>query len=82
MPVSSDTPDPVALAHVRSLLAGGHYSHALETALAAAGRRGGPVLDTRRKLSVKRFLLALQATAEELEGIRAALAAGEGPTED
>jgi hypothetical protein len=78
-------PDPKALQHIRSELTCGYVEHALEKALAAAGRRGAYRLgQTRhhRGPASERFLLAIQAAVEELEGIGAALAAGDGPDPD
>jgi hypothetical protein len=59
--------------------------HALETALAAAKKRGDYALDqtrARRGPAVERFTLVLQAAIEELEGMAVALAAGEGSSEE
>jgi hypothetical protein len=63
-----------------TLLAGAHPHQPLETALAAVARRGLWVLDVAGESGppVERFLLALRASGELLEGIGGALAASRG----
>jgi hypothetical protein len=77
--------DPKAFHHIRSALTGGCVECALQKALTAAGRRETYRLGQtghQRGPASERFLLAIQAAVEELEGIGAALAAGDGPDPD
>jgi hypothetical protein len=75
------TPDR-PLDNARALVHGRHVRHALETALAAAGRKGVAALERQGRWdgqvtpeeSARRFLEAVQAAGEELDRLALAVA--------
>jgi hypothetical protein len=78
-------PDPAA--KVRSLVRQGHVGHALETALSAALANGKAALEPYVRAGppatadegARRFLLAVQAAAEELDRLALAVVEGDRP---
>jgi hypothetical protein len=77
-----DCPDPKAVESVRCLAADTSPHYALRAALQAAGNRGEYIIEQTRNHrgpALDRTLVVLQSAIEELEGIAAALAAGETP---
>jgi hypothetical protein len=85
-PPSRPAPAVVAFDRVRALARQGHDGHALEVALSAALAKGRVALEPHRRAeagppatadeSVRQFLQAIQAAAEELDGIALAVAEG------
>jgi hypothetical protein len=78
---SRPCPDPTSLDRVRAHTAHGYPEDVLRAALEAARNRGTYIIERmrgHRGPAADRALIIIQAAVEELDGIAAALAAGEG----